>query len=197
VVTVRPGEPSSHDGPPPLRKGDRATCLFRGADVIVTSWTDAPLPWPRCRALGTRGGGSGLLVTEELVRAVRTESSAAVQHRPGVSEETVWRWRKAFGVAQWGTEGSRRLLTRTVAKAAAKTRGKRRSREHVRRIVATKPAQGWPRPTRWDKGSWTPEQLALLGTLPDEEVAARIGRSETAVRVKRNRLRIPRADQPS
>src|SRR4029077_4985653 len=52
--------------PPPLRRGDRATCLFRDADVTVTSWTSAPIPWPRCCRPGTHGGVSGLLVTEEL-----------------------------------------------------------------------------------------------------------------------------------
>jgi hypothetical protein len=41
---------------------------------------------------------------------------------------------------------------------------------------------------------WTPEELALLGTLPDAEIAARIGRTETAVRTKRSRrgFRSPR-----
>jgi hypothetical protein len=28
--------------PPALRRGDRAVCLFRDADVVVTSWTAAP-----------------------------------------------------------------------------------------------------------------------------------------------------------
>jgi len=39
---------------------------------------------------------------------------------------------------------------------------------------------------------WTAEQLALLGTLPDADVAARIGRTPNAVRVMRDRLGIPR-----
>jgi hypothetical protein len=34
---------------------------------------------------------------------------------------------------------------------------------------------------------WTDEELALLGALPDAEVAARIGRTANAVRVKRQR----------
>jgi hypothetical protein len=41
---------------PPLRRGDRATCLYRDADVVVTSWTGAPIPWPRCRRLDGHGG---------------------------------------------------------------------------------------------------------------------------------------------
>ena len=52
--------------PPPLRRGDRATCLFRDCEVAITSWTDAPIPWPRCRAAHHRRGGPGLLVDEEL-----------------------------------------------------------------------------------------------------------------------------------
>ena len=75
--------------PQPLRKGDRATCLFRDCDVVVTGWSDARIPWPRCRALGTHGGGSGLLVTEELAWAIRHESAAAIRHHWGVCEGAV------------------------------------------------------------------------------------------------------------
>jgi hypothetical protein len=38
--------------------------------------------------------------------------------------------------------------------------------------------------------SWTAEDIALLGTLPDEAVAARLGRSRTAVTQKRCQLGI-------
>jgi hypothetical protein len=46
---------------------------------------------------------------------------------------------------------------------------------------------------RWKTTGWTPEQLALLGQLPDAEVAAKIGRTEKAVRVKRLKLGIATA----
>src|SRR5262249_46477750 len=46
--------------PPPLAKGERTHCLYRDALVVVTSWSDGRISWPRCRALGHRGG-SGLL----------------------------------------------------------------------------------------------------------------------------------------
>jgi hypothetical protein len=48
-------------------------CLYRDAEVIVTGWSDGRIPWPRCRQAGTHGGGSGLLVAQELARAVRWE----------------------------------------------------------------------------------------------------------------------------
>src|SRR5262249_25083399 len=43
--------------PPLVRRGDRAHCLFRDGDVIVTGWSYGRIPWPRCRAEGTHGGG--------------------------------------------------------------------------------------------------------------------------------------------
>src|SRR5262245_27377772 len=81
---ARPPKPRLLAGPhtpPPLRRGDRATCRYRDADVVITSWTSAPIPWPRCCRPGTHGGGSGLLVTEELGRAVRTEPAIAAEGR--------------------------------------------------------------------------------------------------------------------
>jgi hypothetical protein len=45
--------------PPPLKRGDQAHCLFRDCEVVITSWADATIPWPRCRAVGGPGGGSG------------------------------------------------------------------------------------------------------------------------------------------
>jgi hypothetical protein len=71
--------------PPALRKGDRTVCAYRDADVVVTAWSDGRISWPRCRAIGHRGG-SGLLVDEELARAIRTESAAALEYWWGISD---------------------------------------------------------------------------------------------------------------
>jgi hypothetical protein len=173
---------------PPLKRGDRAVCLFRDADVVITSCSDAPIPWPRCqRAAQKAGGGSGLLVNEELLRAIRSESSLAIQHWFGVCE-VVWRWRKAFGVTQWGTDGSRRLHQVVSERGASRIRGKKWPRWLVRRRAATRRQQGYG---RWpSKNDWQPEELALLGTMPDDQLAARIGRTANGVRLKRTRLGI-------
>ena len=93
---------------PALRVGDRATCLYRECAVVVTSWTDAPISWPRCRRTEGKGHPS-LLVDDELARAIRTESAEAIKHHWRVGEQLVWKWRKAFGIGRTGTEGSARL----------------------------------------------------------------------------------------
>ena len=87
---------------------DGNVCLYRDADVVITGWSDGRIPWPRCRGVGVVGG-SGLLVDDELARAVRSESALAVRHWWGASSAAVKNWRRALGVAMWGTEGSRRL----------------------------------------------------------------------------------------
>jgi hypothetical protein len=83
--------------PPPLKRGDRATCLLRDDDVLITGWSAGRIAWPRCRAEGTHGGGSGLLLDEELAHAVRCESEAAICYWWGVSGNVVWRLRPAAG----------------------------------------------------------------------------------------------------
>ena len=52
---------------------------------------------------------------------------------------------------------------------------------------------GIPHPESW---GWTPQQLALLGTAPDEEVAARTGKTPAAVTRKRCLLGIPTYRDP-
>jgi hypothetical protein len=134
-----------------------------------------------------------LLVNDELLRAIRTESEVAIMNWFGVSMITVWKWRKAFGIRQWGTEGSRRLHKATSENGAAAMRDRSFSvaeREQRRRRAIKLKLVRYLRPGyqgRW----WTKKEMALLGKLPDEEVATRIGRSVGGVRVMRTRLGIP------
>jgi hypothetical protein len=66
--------------PPRLHVGARAECHLRGT-VVITSWTDAKISWPRCLPVASKGHPS-LLLDDELARAVRTEAAAAVGYLP-------------------------------------------------------------------------------------------------------------------
>jgi hypothetical protein len=111
----------------------------------------------------------------------------------GVTVSVVWRWRKVLGIARNGTEGSRRLIQAAAEKGAGKVRGKdrgpewaERCRERSKRLNSARHLKaGYHGP--W----WTPEERALLGTLPDKEIAQRIGKSRDAVRRKRYKMGIP------
>src|SRR5262245_24977132 len=158
---------------PPLKRGDRAFCLFRDCYVVVTSWTDARIPWPRCRPLDRPLGGSGLLVDEELARAVRHESAAAVCYWWCASEGAVWRWRKALGVGRDGTEGSRGLIRAAVEAGAAAMREREYTDEECDRMSRRARELNLARhlPTGYHGPWWSAKELALLGELPDAEVA--------------------------
>jgi hypothetical protein len=110
--------------PPRLRKGDRAMCLLRDCAVVVTGGTDARISWPRCRPVDVPRSYPSLLVDDELARAVRRESAAAVRYWWGVSEGVVWRWRRrrALGVTRTNNEGTRRRVRAASEAGAGKTR---------------------------------------------------------------------------
>jgi hypothetical protein len=178
---------------PALRKGDRATCLYLDGEVVVTSWTDAPIPWPRCRSVEHQRCAPGLLVDDELLRAIRTESAAAVMHWWKVSVSVVWCWRREFGVTKINNGGSNRLVRAAAEKGAvvAKTREfTEAERDAKRRIALNNDLQRHLRAAVHEE-TWTVEEVALLGQLPDAEVARQTGRTTEAVRVKRVRLGLP------
>src|SRR5262249_8595968 len=88
-------------------------------------------------------------------------------------------------------EGSQQLRKALNAELTAGRKGKPQSRESVRRSVATRREPGTLHiPNRWAETGWTPEQLALPGTLPDQELAEQSGRTQNAVRQKREELGI-------
>jgi hypothetical protein len=184
--------------------GDVAACLYRDADVVVTSVSDARIPWPRCRRRDGPGqGGAGLLVDETLARAIKTESAAALMYWFGVANSTVWLWRKAFGVGRWGTPGSKRLLAATTARANAACRGKRlpkravrERRERARRLDLARHLRAYTAAKRAER-PWSAEDVALLGTMPDTRLAAQLGRTRDEVRRERARRSIPRYRKPS
>jgi hypothetical protein len=135
-------------------------------------------------------GGSGLLVDEELARAVRLESALALQHWFGIKSETVTRWRRILGVPKWNP-GSVRLRRALNQEYGARLKGKKLPPAQVEQRRQTALALGL-RPTgRWSANGWTAEQLALLGTMPDEDLARKTGRTTGAVRHRRTELGIP------
>jgi hypothetical protein len=101
---------------PALRVGQRATCVYRDCDVIVTGWTDARIPWPLCKRQGR--AGPGLLVEEELARAIRTESATALRHWWGVGVALVTMWRRSFGIGRMDTPGSTSLVLHACQQGA-------------------------------------------------------------------------------
>ena len=180
---------------PRLRKGDRAACLYKDCDVVVTGWTDARISWPRCRPLGVPRSRPSLLVDEELARAVRHESAAALRHWWGVSELLVWKWRRALGVDRVNCPGSQRLIRAASEEGAAQVRGQELPPEQVERRRQTALDLGLGRNLLpgYNRGPrWTRRELALLGTDDDEAVASKIGLTPKAVRVMRRRLKVPK-----
>jgi hypothetical protein len=178
---------------PRLRRGDRATCLFKDCDVVIKGWTDARISWPRCLPVGTKGHPS-LLVDEELARAIQHESAAALRHWWGVSELVVWKWRRVLGVDRINCEGSQRLIRRASELGASQVRGKRLPPEQVeqRRRTALELNLGqylWP---GYHGPRWARRELALLGTDDDDVIAAKVGRTPEAVRLMRRKRKVPK-----
>jgi hypothetical protein len=165
---------------PALKLGRAALCLIRG-EVVVTGWSEGRIPWPLCHPAG-RGGRSAFLVNRTLARAVRTESAVALGHWFGVDVGTVTRWRKALGVGRL-TEGSARLRRKLNRALGAAKRGVPLSADVRQRMSEAARAQGRRPPRPYP--DWRPEELGLLATLTDEEVAARTGRPVGGVRAKR------------
>ncbi len=166
---------------PPLRRGDRAFCLVRDYAVVVIGLSGARIPWPRCvRLERPRYGRGGLLIDDELARAIRHESATAVAYWWGVHLSTVLNWRKALGVTRTNNEGTHRLVLGAIDQTLKARFGGGAGRRGSS-----------PFPARGRTAVWTPEEVALLGALSDAEVARRTGRSQSAVLKKRGQLGRP------
>jgi hypothetical protein len=165
---------------PRLRRGDRAFCLYRDYAVVVVRISDTRIPWPRCRPLDPPRKGLGLLVDDELARAVRHESATAVAYWWGVNRSTVHKWRRALGVTRTNNPGTHRLVLGAI--------------EDTMAVRFTPVGRGTSRRFTTCLGRaavWTPDEVALLGAVPDAEVARRTGRTAAAVGKKRLALGRP------
>jgi hypothetical protein len=178
--------------PPKLHRGDRSVWLYRDCDVVVTGWTDARISWPRCRAYYHRRGGPGLLVTEDLARAIRTEAALALCYWFGVGDTLVWKWRQAFGVEKLN-KGSAWLRQALNQELRENLRGiplpadqvERRRRTTLERNLGQYLQLGFQGP--W----WTTEEDDLVKRLSPAEAARQTGRTLVAVSKRRRVLGLP------
>jgi hypothetical protein len=179
---------------PGVHVGTRTTCLLRG-EVVVTSRTEGRMRWPRCLPIGKRGKPT-LLMTEELARAIRSESAAAVKWWWGAGVKQIWTWRKALGVSRTNNEGTRRLIHAASQKGADAMKEREwseKEREKRRQQTIASGCNTNIKPGYNLGPLWSAEELALLGTMPDEDLAKQLGRTKEAVRVQRTRLGIATA----
>ncbi|HEY7116972.1 MAG TPA: helix-turn-helix transcriptional regulator [Tepidisphaeraceae bacterium] len=131
---------------PVARAGRTATCLVYGK-ATVCGWTEGRIPWPLLRV--GRGGRGAVLMSDELARAIRCESAAAIQYWWGAGVATVVKWRRALGVEQFN-EGTRylwslwkapKLPDRAVAFSPASMRRRRLACGLIQREMAKR--MGW------------------------------------------------------
>ncbi len=188
--------------PPRTARGRFLVCQLRGT-VKVAGYSDAPIPWPRV------WHRRSLVICGDLLRALRTESVYAVSYHWGLSRAIVSRYRRQLSVPRLNP-GSHRLFREIIIEAArtpearaknvaaregkpsTESEGKRELLRHIQRRQKSKDfrrkmSERLRRqfdligPFR----RWTPEELTLIGTMPDREVARRIDRSLSAVRAKK------------
>lgn len=176
---------------PAVRRGERLTCLVRDAECTVTSWSDARICWPRGRRVGAHGGTT-IIVTAELARAVRTESAAAVCHHWGVAPSTVANWRRALEVDRINNPTTHQLIRQSAQSGADRIKRRRYTRAEREATAQRNKALSLYRNLKvgFHGRRWTIKELRLLRRSEDnQEIAMLIGRSESAVRAMRCRLR--------
>jgi len=96
---------------PACEVGTSLTCRRFGRQA-VGGFTAAPIPWPYA---ARQGGKPPLILCGDLVKAIRTETAAAVAYHWGVSRWTVHHWRRVLGVGRF-TAGTRRRWQELAAK---------------------------------------------------------------------------------
>lgn len=188
--------------PPWVPMGGWLKCELRG-DLRVGGYTNALIPWPTAE-----GHARQLILCGDLVKALKTESRPAVSFHFGISRQIVSEYRRRLEIERLNP-GSMRLFWRTVdlartAEARAKMSRQREGRkdlmppgdrERLRAIQRRPKSEAWKQrmSERWKRRHellgrpkpWTEEELKLIGTAPDREVAKRLGRSLSALKGKK------------
>ncbi len=191
--------------PPLVPIGRWLKCEVRGL-LRVGGYTNALIPWPTAE-----GHARQLILCGDLVKALRTESGRAVCFHFGISHSTMSLYRKLLGVERLNP-GSLRLFWRTVdlarsprarAKMSLQREGRKdlmcpADRERLWRIQKRPKSKTWRRKMeafwrgryalRGKPPNWSEEELKLIGTRPDREVARMLGRSLQALKAKKFQL---------
>ena len=183
--------------------GGRLRCKLRGM-LTVAGYTNALIPWP----VAVGNSSKQVILCGDLLKALKTESCVAVAFHFGLSPQTVSLYRSRLGIERF-TPGSRRLLWRNVelartdearAKMSRQREGRRDlmtqvDRERLRAIQKRPKSKEWKdkMTEHWQKRfsligrpeKWTKEELEMIGTRPDREVAKLLNRSLMAVKAKK------------
>jgi hypothetical protein len=188
--------------PPKLPRGGFLKCAVRGK-TRVCGYSNGLIPWP----VSWRHPKQ-LIVCGDLLEALRRESVRAIVFHFGISHATASKLRTLLGIERYNA-GSMRLFWRNVnlartdearkkmsrAREGKPSRESARDRERLRRIQRRPKPEVWKRKMSalWQKRfrlvgrpkRWTKQELAMIGTRPDREVARMLGRSVAAVRAKK------------
>jgi hypothetical protein len=162
---------------PPLKRGDRAHCLVRDCEVVITGWTDARIPWPQCRALDSPGPGSGLLVDEELAAPFGTRRPSQFATGGVRVGPLCLTGARDWACAGWTRRGAESRAGRSVMRAGTPSG----------RSTPLPPRR--PAPPR-RKRQWTEGEGELVRKLPGVEAARHAGRTLTAVYQRRATLKV-------
>jgi transposase-like protein/DNA-binding Xre family transcriptional regulator len=124
----------------------------------------------------------------DLVRAIRLEAAEAVAREWGVNPSTVSRWRRILGVKRFNP-GTHHLFLKFQGKAlTAETTARGRASQTPEKQIdwgLKRREEGRTRKRRWSAA-----ENAMLGTMPDNELATRLGCSSPTIALRRRELRI-------
>lgn len=196
---------------PKCKIGRALPCRIRGR-ACVQGITAAPMQWPYTFRSRVNRRPS-VIVCGDLVRALRSESAAAIAYWWGVSLCTVWRWRSELGVERF-TEGTRDLYRRWMpekideeairrqratlhapeinAKRGAALRGRPRP-AHVKRALlkANKGRKASAETRRRMSEAWYPRGPREGDWTPDEDaLLGTVRDSEVAARTRRTMVAV-------
>lgn len=170
---------------PEVKVGQWIECERFGQRRVL-GWSEGPIPWPLCR----RTGPMSLVLCGDLVRAVEGEAAIVVALAWGVSRQTVHIWRRLLGVVETnaGTHSRWQSNIAEVISPPQANRGlaKAHAPDARLRAEATKRERGHVSNRR----VWTPEEIALLGTCLDTDLARALDIDTRSVANERRRLGI-------